>query len=100
MNRKRYGRAMVINFFVAFIYYFDTMETMILQLLTRKQYAIANDITEMGVDKAVKAGNLTKVEFVWFGKGGEEYKGKFILPREYAIVNREELLKVAKGFTS
>ena len=68
-----------------------------IQLLSRKQYAEAHNITEMGVDKAVRCGNLTKVEFVWTSKTGEEYKGKFILPREFAIVNREKILQIAKG---
>lgn len=69
-----------------------------IQLLTRKQYAEKHNISEVAIMYALKVGNLSKVEFEWESRDGKKYQGKFILPAEYAIVNREKMLKIAKGF--
>lgn len=68
-----------------------------IELLTRKQYAERNNTSEIAIAYAVKVGNLSKVEFEWESRDGKKYQGKFILPAEYAIVNRNEILKIAKG---
>lgn len=68
-----------------------------IELLTRKQYAEKHNTSEIAVAYAVKVGNLSKVEFEWESRDGKKYQGKFILPAEYAIVNRDKMLQIAKG---
>ena len=70
-----------------------------IKLLTRKEYALAHEMTEQGVVWAVNNGNLSKVKFEYSGKDGKKYKGVFILPEEYIIVSRVELKKLSKGIT-
>ena len=68
-----------------------------IQLLTRKQYSELNKITEEAVAYQIKVWNLSRVEFEWESRDGKKYKGKFILPAQYAIVNRDKMLQIAKG---
>lgn len=69
-----------------------------IELLTRKQYAEKHNTSELAIAYAVKVGNLSKVEFEWESRDGKKYQGKFILPEDYAIVNRKKMLEIAKGF--
>jgi len=76
------------------------METIKIKLLTRKQFAEENDISEEAVRKAINSGNLSRVEAEWVGNDGTKYRGKFILPKKYVIVNRDDILKASKGISN
>lgn len=66
-------------------------------LLTRKKYAEKHNLSEEAIRIACQKGTLSKVEFQYEGKDGQTYKGKFILPKEYVIVDRSRLMEAAKG---
>lgn len=70
------------------------MEDMI-RIYNNKQYAELEGITDEGVRDAIKHNRLTQVCFTW-EKDGRMFKGKFVLPKNLVITNREELLKLAK----
>ncbi len=69
----------------------------IIELLTRKEYAKKHGINEATIFHACKRGSLSRITFSWKDKRGKEYTNKFILPAQYAIIDREELLRVVRG---
>jgi len=70
-----------------------------IELLTRTEYALKHELTQEAIRMACKVGTLSRVEFIWH-KDGKEYKWKFILPKRYAIVDREKLMNASRSITS
>lgn len=58
-------------------------------------YAKLNWLTEEAVRVAITKWQLSKVEFSW-EKDWKIFKGKFILPKPFVIVNKEEIMEALK----
>lgn len=71
----------------------------IIPLLTRKEYAKEHGIEEATVFYQIKRGDVSRITFTWYDKNGKKYTNKFILPKRYAIIDREALMAVVKWKT-